>query len=288
MQIVIISGMSGAGKSYALQTLEDAGYYCIDNLPSQLIENLLETPQILRLSRLAIGIDIRGGKQSIEEIPPTLQRIRKTYPATQLIYLYANPQTLQRRYNETRRRHPLAEEEQALEKAIELEATLLQRLAQLADWRIDTSATSVYELGYMLKSRLGDKAEGGLSIMFQSFGFKHQSPSDSDFVFDVRNLPNPYWVPELRQLSGQDQPIIDWLEKHERVHELKQSLRNFLEMWMKDIQDNQRAYLTISIGCTGGRHRSVYIAEQLYQHFNQQYPHQVMIRHRELNYIHLQ
>jgi UPF0042 nucleotide-binding protein len=288
MRVVIISGMSGAGKSYALQTLEDAGYYCIDNLPSQLIENLLETPQILKLTHLAIGIDIRGGKQSIEEIPDTLRRIRKTYPATRLIYLYANPETLQRRYNETRRRHPLAGEEQALGKAIELEAKLLQELSLQADWRIDTSTTSVYELGYMLKSRLGDKMTEGLSIMFQSFGFKHQSPSDSDFVFDVRNLPNPYWVPELRSLSGQDQAIIDWLEQHERVAELKRALCDFLELWMKDIQDNQRAYLTISIGCTGGRHRSVYITEQLYRHFSALYPQQVMIRHRELNYIHLQ
>lgn len=288
MQVVIISGMSGAGKSYALQTLEDAGYYCIDNLPSQLIENLLETPQILRLTHLAIGIDIRGGKQSIAEIPATVRRIRRTWPDTQLIYLYARLQTLQRRYNETRRRHPLAEEERELGKAIELESQLLQELAEYADWRIDTSATNVYELGHLLKSRLSHHTDEGLSIMFQSFGFKHQSPSDADFVFDVRNLPNPYWVPELRQLDGRDQPIIDWLEQHERVHEIRRSLCNFLEVWLKDIQDNQRAYLTISIGCTGGRHRSVYLTERLYQHFNRQYPQQVMIRHRELNYIDLQ
>lgn len=288
MQLVIISGMSGAGKSYALQTLEDVGYYCIDNLPSQLIENLLETPQILRLTHLAIGIDIRGGKKSIQEIPATLERIRALYPETRLIYLYANQRTLRRRYNETRRRHPLAEEEQELAKAIQLEKKLLDQLALLADWRIDTSSTNVYELGLLLKSRLTGKTGYDFSIMFQSFGFKHQSPSDSDFVFDVRNLPNPYWVPELREFSGQDQPIINWLEQYERVHEIQRSIRDFLVLWMNDIQDNQRAYLTISVGCTGGRHRSVYIVEQLYQHFKQLYPQQVLIRHRELNYIHLQ
>ncbi len=288
MQVVIISGMSGAGKSYALQTLEDAGYYCIDNLPSQLIESLLETPQILRLTHLAIGIDIRGGKRSIAAIPATVQRIRQIWPATRLIYLYANPHTLQRRYNETRRRHPLAEEQQELSKAIEFEAQLLQKLAEYADWRIDTSATNVYELGHLLKSRLSDNMTEDLSIMFQSFGFKHQSPSDSDFIFDVRNLPNPYWVPELCQLDGRSQPIIDWLEQHERVHEVRQAVCDFLEVWLKDLRDNQRAYLTISIGCTGGRHRSVYLAEQLYQYFRQQYPQQVIIRHRELNYIDLQ
>nr|CAA6800682.1 MAG: Nucleotide-binding protein CR976_00915 [uncultured Thiotrichaceae bacterium] len=288
MQIVIISGMSGAGKSYALQSLEDSGYYCIDNLPSQLIESLLETPQILRLTHLAIGIDIRGGKKSIEEIPSTLKRIHTTYPGTRLIYLYANQHTLQRRYNETRRKHPLAAEEQELEKAIQLEKRLLEQLSMLADWRVDTSATSVYELGLLLKSRLVEKAPHEFSIMFQSFGFKHQTPYDSDFVFDVRNLPNPYWVPGLRKLTGQDEAITEWLEQHERVHELKAHIRDFLSVWMKDIQDNQRAYLTISIGCTGGRHRSVYMVEQLYQHFSQLYPQQVLIRHRELNYIHLQ
>ncbi|PID34317.1 MAG: RNase adapter RapZ [Thiotrichales bacterium] len=280
--------MSGAGKSYALQALEDTGYYCIDNLPSQLIEDLLKTPQILQLTHLAIGIDIRGGKSSIQKIPAILERIRKAYPKTRLVYLYANQHTLQRRYNETRRKHPLAEEEQELDKAIQLEKKLLEELSILSDWRIDTSATNVYELGLLLKSRLANVSAYEFSIMFQSFGFKHRAPCDSDFVFDVRNLPNPYWAPELRDFSGRDAAIVNWLEQHERVHELKKSIRDFLVVWMKDIQDSQRAYLTVSIGCTGGRHRSVYMAEQLYQYFRQLYPNQVLIRHRELNYIHLQ
>ncbi len=290
MQIAIISGMSGAGKSYALQTLEDTGYYCIDNLPSQLIEDLLKTPQIMRLTHLAIGLDIRGGKNSLLEIPPTLDRIRQTYPNTKLVYLFARQAVIRKRYNETRRRHPLADEEQQLEKAIQLEQTLLADLAQYADWRLDTSQINVYELGRLLKARLAhqlaDQTLKPFSLMFQSFGFKHESPSDSDFIFDVRCLPNPHWVPELRALTGQDTGIIEWLEQHERVHAMNAAIRDFMALWLHDLVENQRAYLTVSIGCTGGRHRSVYIAQQLYQHFRQQYPGQTLIRHRELNELH--
>ena len=265
MQIAIISGMSGAGKSYALQTMEDAGYYCIDNLPSQLIEDLLKTPQIVQLTHLAIGLDIRGGKNSLQEIPPTLSRIRQQYPNTRLVYLLANQDVIRKRYNESRRRHPLASEEQELGKAIQLEQKLLADLAQHADWRIDTSQTNVYELGRLLTARLAhqlaDQTLKPFSLMFQSFGFKHESPSDSDFMFDVRCLPNPYWVPELRSLTGRNQGIIDWLEQHERVHDMAHSIRDFMAKWLQDLVENQRSYLTVSIGCTGGRHRSVAVAE---------------------------
>lgn len=285
MQIVIISGMSGAGKSYALQTLEDTGYYCIDNLPSQLIEALIQTPQIANLERLAIGIDIRGGKSSLKEIPETLARIRQHYPKTHLIYLYANRDVIQKRYNETRRSHPLIHEEPELAKAIELEENLLGFLAQQADWRVDTSQTNVYELGRLLRSRLGETELQNFSLMFQSFGYKHEAPSDSDFVFDVRCLPNPYWVPELRTLTGRDSAIVDWLGQHPRVQQLYAGIRDFIELWMDDPEACQRTYLTVSIGCTGGRHRSVYIAEALYQHFHQKLGSCVLLRHRELNYL---
>lgn len=285
MQIVIISGMSGAGKSYALQTLEDTGYYCIDNLPSQLIEALIQTPQIANLERLAIGIDIRGGKSSLKEIPGTIARIRQQYPKTHLIYLYAQAEIIQKRYNETRRSHPLINEEKELAKAIALEEKLLGFLAQQADWRVDTSQTNVYELGRLLRSRLGESDLRNFSLMFQSFGYKHEAPSDSDFVFDVRCLPNPYWVPELRALTGRDSAIIDWLQQHPRVQQLYAGIRDFLELWMDDPESCQRSYLTVSIGCTGGRHRSVYIAETLYQHFQQKLGDCVLLRHRELNYL---
>ncbi len=285
MQIIIISGMSGAGKSYALQTLEDTGFYCIDNLPSQLIEALIQTPQISGLKRLAIGIDIRGGKESLKEIPRIIERVRAHYLDTHLVYLYANREVIHKRYNETRRSHPLASEEQELGKAIALEEKLLERLAEYADWRVDTSTTSIYELGRLLKARLTEPALQTFSLMFQSFGFKHAAPSDSDFIFDVRCLPNPYWVPELRGLTGRDGAIVDWLEQHAQVHRLYAGIRDFMTLWMEDIENCQRSYLTVSIGCTGGRHRSVYIAEQLYKHFRTAFGDRVLVRHREISYI---
>lgn len=286
MHLVILSGMSGAGKSFALHTLEDSGYYCIDNLPSQLLEALLGTPQITRQTHLAVGIDIRGGRESLTSTPEIIKRIRQRIPDTRLIYLYASEEVLRKRFNETRRRHPLAHEARELDKAISLEAELMKPLAGDADWRIDTSHTSIYELGRILNARTNQACQKRLSLMVQSFGFKHEAPTDSDFMFDVRCLPNPYWVPELRNQSGQDQAIIEWLEQHEAVHTMYQDIRNFMEHWLPGNEDScQRAYLTLSIGCTGGRHRSVYIAERLFRHFRSTLGDCVTLRHRELNEV---
>lgn len=285
MQIVVVSGMSGAGKSSALDILEDAGYYCIDNLPSQLLEALLLTPQIAKQSQLAIGIDIRGGQSSLEDIPQTLARIKQQHPQTHLIYLYAANKVLQKRYNETRRRHPLDDKKHELGSAIQLESELLSGLAKQADWRIDSSGISVYELGHLLRERLAIRNQQSFSLLFQSFGFKHEAPSDSDFIFDVRCLPNPYWSPELRPFTGLDTPIIEWLETHERVAAMKQQIADFIDNWLDDIRQSQRAYLTVSIGCTGGRHRSVYITEYLYQHFKNKLGAHVLVRHKELKKI---
>lgn len=284
MHLVIISGMSGAGKTYALHTLEDNGYYCIDNLPSQLLEALLNTPQIARQPYLAVGIDIRGGRDSLLDTPGTIKRIRQRIPKTQLVYLYANQDVLLKRYNETRRRHPLAGEVQELDKAIRLEANLLEPLASDADFRLDTSHIGVYELGRLLDARICQTEPNRLSLMFQSFGFKHQVPTDSDYLFDVRCLPNPYWEPDLRNLTGRDAGIIEWLEQHEEVGKMYEDIRHFLEHWIPALEtNNQRAYLTVSIGCTGGRHRSVYLAERLHKHFHGLLGNSVILRHRELN-----
>lgn len=286
MHVVILSGMSGAGKTFALHTLEDNGYYCIDNLPAPLLEALLGTPQIIRQTHLAIGIDIRGGRDSVQNVPSIIARIRQRIPNTQLVYLYAGQEILRKRFNETRRRHPLANEAQELDKAIALESSLLDPLAANADLRIDTSDTSIYDLGRLLKARICQTEPHALSLMFQSFGFKHEAPSDSDFIFDVRCLPNPYWVPDLRTLTGRDAGIIEWLETHDSVQQMYADIRDFLEKWLPTpAGDCQRAYLTISIGCTGGRHRSVYITERLYQHFREKPVNNVIIRHRELNYV---
>ena len=284
MHLVIISGMSGAGKSYALLNLEDSGYYCIDNLPSQLLEALLGTAQIANQTHLAIGIDIRGGKASVAEIPTIIKRVRQRVPNTQLIYLYADQDTLRKRYNESRRRHPLSSEMLELDKAISLEASLLNPLSINADLRIDTSHTSIYDLGHLLNARINQAEPKKLSLMVQSFGFKHEAPSDTDFLFDVRCLPNPYWVPELRHLTGKDPGIVNWLETHNAVHQMYHDIRDFLDRWLPNQEGHcQRAYLTVSIGCTGGHHRSVYLAERLYQHFRSTLGDSTVLRHRELN-----
>lgn len=286
MHVVIVSGMSGAGKTFALHTLEDNGYYCIDNLPAPLLEALLGTPQIARQTHLAIGIDIRGGRENVLDVPTIIQRIRQRHPKTELIYLYADKDTLRKRFNETRRRHPLANEQQELDKAIELEEHLMEPLALEADLRIDTSYTSIYELGRLLRVRICHTESKHLSLMIQSFGFKHEAPSDSDYLFDLRCLPNPYWLTELRTLTGRDQGIIDWLETHDSVHAMYIDIRDFVEKWLPNADSPcQRAYLTVSVGCTGGRHRSVYMAERLYHYFKQTLGNDVILRHRELGYI---
>ncbi|WP_020559223.1 RNase adapter RapZ [Thiofilum flexile] len=287
LQLVILSGMSGAGKSYALHTLEDMGYYCIDNLPAQLLEELLLTPQIARQNLLAVGIDIRGGKENLQETPQIIKRIRSSYPLTRLVYLYATPEVLFKRYNETRRRHPLNYEARDLKSAIAREAELLADLAEGADLKIDTSKTSVYDLGNLLRLRLDIPVQPGLSILFQSFGFKYEMPSDSDMVFDVRCLPNPYWEPDIRHHSGLETPIIEWLKQHERVEDMYQHIQSFLDYWLEDAEQVcQRAYLTVSIGCTGGRHRSVYIVQRLYEYYHQRWGNHVLVHHRELNQLH--
>lgn len=283
MHVVILSGMSGSGKTFALHTLEDNGYYCIDNLPAPLLEALLGTPQIARQTHLAIGIDIRGGRHTMQDVPAILKRIRQRIPNTQLVYLYAEAEILRKRFNETRRRHPLASEIQELDKAIAMEASLMEPLSLSADLRIDTSHTSIYDLGRLLKARISQTPAQTLSLMIQSFGFKREVPSDTDFLFDVRCLPNPYWVPELRSQTGRDSGIIQWLETHDSVQVMYTDIRNFMEKWLPNAtSDCQRAYLTVSIGCTGGRHRSVYMAERLYQHFHTTLAGNVILRHREL------
>ncbi len=286
MHLVIISGMSGAGKSFALHTLEDNGYYCIDNLPPPLLEALLNTPQIARQPYVAVGIDIRGGRDNLNDVPTMISRIRQRIPKTELVYLYADQEILRKRFNETRRRHPLAHEAQELDAAIALEAKLMDALAMSADLRIDTSNTSIYDLARVLRARICQGDSRGLSLMLQSFGFKHEAPSDSDFLFDVRCLPNPYWVPELRTLTGRDTGIVEWLEQQPNVEAMYQDIQQFLDRWLpSNDSDCQRAYLTVSIGCTGGRHRSVYITERLYQHFRDKLGNNVILRHRELSYL---
>ena len=282
MHLVIVSGMSGAGKSHALHTLEDQGYFCIDNLPLELLESALKTERLLEREKIAIGIDARSGQKYLEEFPKIITQLKSQFK-TDIIYLYAGKAVLIKRYDETRRKHPLSVADTALRDTIIQEYDLLAPVREIADIQIDTSSTDIYELSSLIKKRICGSRQQSLSLMFQSFGFKYGTPRDSDYLFDVRCLPNPYWVPELRGHSGLEDNVIEWLSSQELVNKMENDLKHYIEDWIPHIISSQRAYLTISIGCTGGHHRSVYLTEKLAAHFSKTYKDSVIIQHRELD-----
>jgi len=279
--LVIISGMSGSGKSQALHTLEDQGFYCIDNLPLELLGNVLKTDYLLKRQKIAIGIDIRSGARHLQKLPEIINILRKSYK-TDIIYLYAGKSVLIKRYDETRRKHPLSTINITLRQAIILEFEQLLPVREIADIQIDTSTTAIYELASILKKRICGSDQQTISLMFQSFGFKYGTPRDSDYLFDVRCLPNPYWIPELRKHTGLEEDVIDWLSKQELVKKMQSDLIGFIENWIPHIINSQRSYLTFSLGCTGGHHRSVYLTEQLAAYFKEHFTSGVIIHHREL------
>ncbi len=284
MRLVILSGRSGSGKSTALQALEDLGFYCIDNLPVGLLPALVE--QILHQpmedkSGIAISIDARNTPLGLGQFADIFERLIKPPITCDILYLDATPITLLKRFSETRRRHPLSNDDKGLTQAIELERVLLEPIANLADLTIDTTLLSLYELRDIIKLRVAGRSSQELALQFQSFGFKHGVPLDADLVYDVRCLPNPYWEPSLRQYTGLDQPVIDYLRQQSLVTEMQSDICLFIEKWLPEFQRNNRSYLTICIGCTGGQHRSVYLAEQLTGHFKKSMDN-VLVQHREL------
>ncbi len=282
MHLVIASGMSGAGKSQALHTLEDQGYYCIDNLPLELFESAFETERLLKQKKIAIGIDIRSGKKYLKMLPEMVSKLKGRFK-TDVIYLYAGKSVLIKRYDETRRKHPITDSNTTLREAILKEYDLIAPVREIADIQIDTSNTDIYELASQIKKRVCDSQQQSLSLMFQSFGFKYGTPRDSDYLFDVRCLPNPYWIPELRGHTGLEREVISWLSSQELVKKMEQDLTGFIEQWIPHMIASQRAYLTISIGCTGGHHRSVYLTEKLAKYFQKSYKNSVIVQHRELS-----
>lgn len=283
LRIVIISGRSGSGKSSALHVLEDLGFYCIDNLPITLLPDLIKQAEgEERLSRVAVSIDARNLPHSFTGIEQILHQLPSEEYQLDVVYLDASEEALLQRFSATRRKHPLTGEQVSLAEAIAAEKNLLTPIAQLADLRLDTTHLSVHELRSQIKQRVAPKAKSSIAILFQSFGFKHGVPIDADYVFDIRNLPNPYWDPALRDATGQDQSIIDFLQNEPQVKSMKEDLQRFIQRWLPTFIEANRSYITIAIGCTGGQHRSVYMAEQLAQAFKQHYP-QVQVRHRELN-----
>lgn len=283
MELVIISGRSGAGKSVALRALEDVGYYCVDNIPLPLIPQLASL--LAQSNRSAVvSLDIRNLPESRESLDQLLRQLPE-HIDRKLIFLDCGRKMLIRRYSDSRRLHPLSNQDLPLESAIDLENKLLAPLQHQANYIIDTTYLSAHELAEKLRELLRGRAEKDLQIVVQSFGFKYGVPPDADYVFDVRFLPNPHWHPELRPMTGLEQPVIDFLERQTEVHQFIYHTRNYLDLWLPELEKNNRSYLTIAIGCTGGKHRSVFIAEQLAQYFASR-DKKVQVRHRSLEQHH--
>ena len=282
MHILIISGLSGSGKSIALNLLEDATYYCVDNLPPQLLQPLVDQLGQQGYRKIAVAIDIRGGG-GIETLPQQLDTLRAQKHDVQFLFLDSKTETLRKRYSETRRRHPLASDERTLSEAIAEERVRLARVAELGH-HIDTSDLKPNALREWIRQFITANGDGHepqtLTLSFESFGFKHGLPLDAELVFDVRCLPNPHYEPDLRPLTGRDQPVIDFLEAEPDVLKMRDDIARFVETWLPAYIRDNRSYLTVGIGCTGGQHRSVYIAEWLAQHFADRA--RVLVRHREL------
>ena len=281
MQLILISGLSGSGKSVALRILEDIGYYCIDNLPAALLQQVALQAQANGYESVAISVDTRSGP-SLQSLPHALEAVHQHGIDARLLFLDATTDTLIRRFSETRRRHPLSQEGLTVPECIERERDLLEPI-QLLGHRIDTSQLSANQLRRYVRqfSRFDDDR---LTLIFQSFGFKHGVPLDADFVFDVRCLPNPYYDAVLRPLTGLDAPVADFLAADAKVGLMQDDIRQFVQRWLPEFKHDNRSYLTIAIGCTGGQHRSVYLAENLAASFAA-HGEQVLLRHRELDAV---
>ncbi len=282
-RLVIISGRSGSGKSTALNQLEDEGFYCIDNLPVSLLPALVEKTSEEEYGLFlgtAVCIDARNAWQDLEGFGDIVASLPESLDL-QVLFLDAQEVTLIQRFGETRRRHPLSSESVPLAEAIVRERELLEPISSNASLVLDTSQMTIYELRDAIKQRLLGTITGSMSIMLQSFGFKRGLPADADLVFDVRMLPNPHWVKELRMKTGLDAEVKTFLDEQPMTQALYEDLRHYLDTWLPRYREGNRSYMTIAIGCTGGQHRSVYLAERLYQHYREQYS-GIHIRHREL------
>ena len=282
MKLVIVSGLSGSGKSIALQVLEDLEYYCIDNLPINMFGALTAEIISAKHEYVAIGIDARNVTSELNSFSKQIRQLEKNQIDCEILFLEASDAALIKRFSETRRKHPLSSQEMPLNEAIIQERLLLDPISSKADLRIDTSSTNVHQLRNLIKSRVKQGDKQGISIMFESFGFKHGMPKNSDFVFDVRCLPNPHWVPELRPQTGFDTDVIRYLDSHQEVNEMLDDIMSFMEKWLPRFEADNRSYLTIAIGCTGGQHRSVYFANKLAKMIKNKH-NNVLSRHREIS-----
>ena len=287
LELVLITGMSGSGKSVALHALEDAGYYCVDNLPPELLAPFIALQREQQASRVAIAMDVRSGV-SLPLVPQQLDGLRRDGVVLRSLFLDATTDALVRRFSETRRRHPLSrqegrtdvpEQQRVLVHSIDLERELLADLRDGADV-IDTSIIRPSQLQSYVKALIS-APESSLTLVFESFAFKRGVPLDADYVFDVRMLPNPHYVPALRALTGRDAPVVEWLREHDDVAKMYGDIEQFLSRWLDALASDHRAYVTVAIGCTGGQHRSVFLVEQLAHRFGARWA--ALKRHRELD-----
>jgi UPF0042 nucleotide-binding protein len=287
MRLIIVSGLSGSGKSVALHLLEDVGFYCMDNVPAALLGSVISelvATQDPAYENLAVGIDARSRASDLETLPELVEQVRRRGIRCEVIFLHSDEDILLRRYAETRRPHPLSAQGLSLREAIDREKELLGPVIACAELVIDTTRTSVYQLRDTIRERVGMRSEPGLSILIESFGYKHGIPLDADFVFDLRCLPNPYWEQNLRPLTGKDADVVRYLESHESVRKMYTDILEFLRHWIPEYRDFNRNYLTVALGCTGGQHRSVYMVDKLAKALSADYP-QVLTRHNELRGI---
>ena len=283
MRLTIISGRSGSGKSTVLHVLEDKGYYCVDNLPASLLPALAKriSTDANDLTQVAVSVDARNVSTDLSQVPQIVAELKEKTIPTEILFLDANSQTLLKRFSESRRKHPLSSESVGLREAIEKESELLEPISILANLTIDTSNMSLQALRQTVKARMLEDQTNAMALLFQSFGFKNGVPVDADIVYDVRCLPNPYWDSSLRALTGLDDGVKKFLSDESEVSEMFEDISNYLEKWLPKFEANNRSYITVAIGCTGGQHRSVYLCERLAESFAGKISN-VQVRHREL------
>lgn len=284
MKLTIISGRSGSGKSTVLHILEDRGYYCIDNLPASLLPALADriSSGDTGIPNIAVSIDARNISADLEKAPEIISELQARELPTEIVFLDANSQTLLKRFSESRRKHPLSNETIGLREAINKESELLEAISVMANLVIDTSNMSLHQLRDLVKSRMLKRSETSMALLFQSFGFKNGVPVDADLVYDVRCLPNPYWDTSLRSLTGLDAEVIKFLNAQTEVQDMYDDIKAYLQKWLPKFEGNNRSYITVAIGCTGGQHRSVYMGEKLNKFFSAEIAN-VQVRHRDLD-----
>ena len=285
MNMVIVSGLSGSGKSVALHALEDMDFYCIDNLPVGLLTAFareFSSTTLPNNGQVGIGIDARNHPDQLERFPAILAELRSLGVNCRILFLQSDDATLLKRFSETRRKHPLSNRDTPLADAIERERGLLEPISANADLFIDTSRTNVHQLRELVMESIGNTRGAGFSVLLRSFGYKHGIPADADFVFDARCLPNPHWIPDLRSRTGLDKEVADYLEQQPVVHDYYRQIEQFLTDWVPRFKADNRSYLSIAIGCTGGQHRSVYLVDRLSRSLGDRFG-KLVTRHRELS-----